>query len=165
MALGRSHDKLNLFFGAILMGVLINFNQNLEELSLFALGFVFSTFFFSPDLDIGPKKRAKWLGLFLYPYSFFFKHRGMSHSILLGTLTRVTYLILIFFFVYLIFFRMGDVTKHPLDIFYGFKNFLINYNLEQRVYRNLTYLFGGMFVADIFHILVDKVSSLLKRIF
>ena len=32
MALGRSHDKLNLFFGAILMGVLVNFNQNLEEI-------------------------------------------------------------------------------------------------------------------------------------
>ncbi|MEQ8821812.1 MAG: DUF2227 family putative metal-binding protein [Sumerlaeia bacterium] len=58
-------------------------------------GYLFGLFFISPDLDL-PNSfvRSRWgpLGFIWDPYMILFKHRGMSHSFLFGTLTRLAWL-------------------------------------------------------------------------
>lgn len=56
------------------------------------LGVLFSNFLCSPDMDLKQSHPQKNWGLFqLYwlPYAKLFKHRGISHFPILGTLSRV----------------------------------------------------------------------------
>ncbi len=67
----------------------------------FALGYLLSTFGVYPDQDIHhvriyPERRYPIWGSFLYywslPYGLLFKHRGVSHWPIVGTLTRVVFM-------------------------------------------------------------------------
>lgn len=71
------------------------FGVDWGELVVFTSSYVGASLLFSPDLDLrwsdavgrwGPA-RFIW-----YPYTRIFKHRGLSHSILFGPLTRLLYL-------------------------------------------------------------------------
>jgi len=66
-----------------------------KELAVFLLCYVFSSLFLSPDLDLwGSRATRRWgIGRVLwYPYSKLFRHRSVSHNLLLGPLTRIVYL-------------------------------------------------------------------------
>jgi len=66
----------------------------------FSVGFWAGTVLLSPDLDLAEQnvdaKRA-WgiLGLLWQPYGVLFSHRGLSHTWLIGPLTRLIYLALL----------------------------------------------------------------------
>lgn len=63
----------------------------------FSLAYFAGTFLLSPDLDLAESnvasKRA-WgpLGFLWVPYGYLMRHRGLSHSWLVGPLTRLAYL-------------------------------------------------------------------------
>jgi len=164
MSSGKHHDRLNLLVGMISAGTLIGFTLNWALAFFYLSGWLFSTLFFSPDTDVVPKKRAGFLQFILYPYSILFKHRGLSHHLLLGTLTRLVYGIIVFGFLILIFYKMGYLSislSHYGNFMYELiKNF--DYNLP--VYRYFVWFFLGMFLSDFCHILVDKFTSLIKRV-
>ena len=66
-----------------------------EELVIFTLSYVGTSLFLSPDLDLPHSDvTRRWLFLryLWYPYSRIFRHRGLSHSLLFGPLTRLLYL-------------------------------------------------------------------------
>jgi len=66
-----------------------------ESLIAFAGGFAFSMLFLSPDLDLARSRPAKqWgvLSILWWPYARLFRHRGLSHHIVWGPLTRLVYL-------------------------------------------------------------------------
>lgn len=68
----------------------------LDVLYVAAASFVAATFFLSPDLDLkhsSPTKNWGWLRWTWRPYQMLFRHRGMSHSVLFSSLTRVGYLL------------------------------------------------------------------------
>jgi uncharacterized metal-binding protein len=70
-------------------------NPPTEELAVFAGTYLFSSLFFSPDLDLRRNSsRRRWgpLGFIWTPYTKVFKHRGVSHSLVFGTMTRLLYL-------------------------------------------------------------------------
>lgn len=71
-------------------------------IALFTGAYLFSSLLLSPDLDLRHNEtRRRWglLGFIWIPYTKIFKHRGLSHSLFLGTLTRLAYLGLLAFIV------------------------------------------------------------------
>ena len=70
----------------------------------FSLGFLAGTFLLSPDLDLSEGRvnsKNNWgiLGPLWVPYGMVFSHRGLSHTWLLGPLTRLGYLAVLAFIV------------------------------------------------------------------
>jgi uncharacterized metal-binding protein len=108
VASGRTHETVNLVaLGAIAVGygygVVQGYGPDLDLVApapfrlAFALSYLIGTFLVTPDLDLAENRvRAKsnWglLGLLWVPYGALFKHRGLSHSWVVGPLTRLIYL-------------------------------------------------------------------------
>jgi len=66
-----------------------------ESLVAFLGGFAFSMVFLTPDLDLvrsRPTRRWGRLSILWWPYAKIFRHRGLSHHIVWGPLTRIAYL-------------------------------------------------------------------------
>ncbi|WP_181392001.1 metal-binding protein [Deinococcus irradiatisoli] len=106
MPSGRVHNLINtvaygLIAAAAVWGVqggavVITSAQALS----FSVAYAAGTFLLSPDLDLAEgrvdsKRRWGVLGLLWVPYGRAFSHRGLSHTWLLGPLTRLLYLGLI----------------------------------------------------------------------
>ena len=101
----------------------------------------------NPDLDLANKIRLFSIrGLLTLPfrlYSYFFSHRGLSHHPLLGSLTRIAWLIglatLIFFIVY-----KSLPTTETFHTFYKLYEPYILYGL------------AGVCFADWGHLFLDR---------
>lgn len=165
MASGKTHDKINLVTGGFFSGVVFVYTLSLELFFCFIIGWLFATLIFGPDTDIMPKKRAGVLRYFLYPYSLFFKHRGLSHSLLLGTLTRIVYGIFALFCLIQVLYRFDYLEMDGSSFLNMTLQFLKGFDLNQMPYKMVSLLFLGMFGADLCHIFVDRISSFFKRIF
>lgn len=161
MALGRTHDIVNL---AALPGFFYFIPK--EFYVSFGLGYMVGTFFLSPDMDLPNSRPAKRWGLLRCiwaPYQSLSKHRGLSHLPVVGSLTRLAYLVGVVLFLYFV--LLGFVsTLHS-----GFTLVLTNFN----PFEFLNYLFrsehslyfvAGVICADVVHILLDGASSLVKKI-
>jgi uncharacterized metal-binding protein len=147
---------------------------NCEQVSVavVATSFVFATLFLSPDLDIyysSPTKNWGILRLLWLPYSLFFKHRGISHSLFFSTLTRIIYLsavvtvaFLIFHFckIYLIDTNLEEAvvaaTVAGGDVVSPLKEFFVSYQ------EYIGLIIAGIFCADTLHILSDRIFSVFK---
>ncbi|MDO4245282.1 MAG: metal-binding protein [Deinococcus sp.] len=108
---GRVHNLINLAAFAVLGGAaLILERQRLWPDPTFSLtpammlnftwAFMAGTFLLSPDLDLSEGRvdsKRRWgpLGFLWVPYGKMFSHRGLSHTWLVGPLTRLIYLALI----------------------------------------------------------------------
>ncbi len=147
----RTHTKINLFFTfpvLLFIGALLTLPEA-KYVWTFAISFLYATFFMTPDLDLANSIRLLSLrGLFSVPfrsYAFIFRHRGMSHSLLLGTLTRLCWLFL-----------------HAIGFLYLFYNIkptnidFIPYCQSFQTY--FLYSLAGVFLADASHILVDRFA-------
>jgi len=164
MAAGKTHDRVNLLIGAIISGALLGFGQDPFVTGSFAFGWLVATLIFSPDSDLMPKARTGPLRFFLYPYSVFFKHRGLSHSFLFGTVTRFVYGLLMLGFLTYILYEMDKIKFSPKDYFTVLYYWLRAFNYEYVQYQMLVWLFGGAFLADLCHIFTDRISSGLKKL-
>ncbi|WP_407543147.1 DUF2227 family putative metal-binding protein (plasmid) [Deinococcus radiomollis] len=91
---GYQHTAVNM--AALVPVAGVGFWMNHPELvAAFGAGFVFGTLLVTPDLDLHfNDARRRWGGLkFIWaPYVALSKHRGMSHSYVLGPLIRLLYL-------------------------------------------------------------------------
>lgn len=140
----RTHVSINLFVGlplslaALKYGVLSTSN----DILYFAAAYVYGTFFLHPDLDLARNIRLfsikGILTLPFRPYSHFFRHRGISHIPLIGTLTRVLWLLAFFWLIY---FAIGWVFPE-LDWNQPYIQFAI----------------GGLAAADLLHVLLDQIN-------
>ncbi len=157
MPLGKTHDKMSYLICIAASITLYTYHLRLDFLVLFSIGWLVATLFFSPDLDIMPKKRSFLLAPFLYPYSLIFKHRGVSHSIFLGTLTRVIYGILVSLFIIYILFEMGKIEHSPETAWEGLIFYLKNFDIGRDEYRYLVWPFLGAWLSDLVHIALDRL--------
>lgn len=164
MSKGRFHDKANLFTGAILTGILVGLERSWFIVIPFVAGYLLATLIFSPDTDVMPKKRTALLQFVLYPYSILFKHRGLSHSILFGTLLRFIYGLVIFGIMIFVLGKMGYIEYQGEDYLKFLKNYIQNWDFNILSYKMVTWLFIGMFMADIHHYFVDGISSFWKKL-
>lgn len=111
MPSGRAHESINLIaYAAAAVGYAYARQQGLttefdlflapETLKTFSLSYLLGTFLVTPDLDLAENRmqaRNNWglLGMLWIPYGALFSHRGLSHSWLIGPLTRLVYLALL----------------------------------------------------------------------
>ncbi|WP_425146265.1 metal-binding protein [Deinococcus sp.] len=105
MPSGRVHNLINiaafagLSAGALFLTSLRGVVITPLQAATFSVGFAVGTFLLSPDLDLASghvdsKRRWGPLGFLWVPYGLLFSHRGLSHTWILGPLTRLAYLAL-----------------------------------------------------------------------
>ncbi len=120
-----------------------------RHLFIFSGVFLYATLFMSPDVDLAKKiKLFSIRGFFTLPfrsYSKIFKHRGISHSLFFGTLTRILWLCLWGFA--LAFLLDYAIEKKPIV------EFVLSYKLE------FLWGFSAIFLADLCHLVLDKKKA------
>ena len=148
MAQYKTHAKFNLFIALPCLAIACYylFHPSWTLLSFFSGCFAYGTLFMSPDMDLAHQiKFFSIRGILTSPfrlYSKLFSHRGLSHSILFGTLTRLLFLASISLLIlYLI-----NQTLPSTDTFLSFLKTHQNY---------LSYSLAGLFLADLCHLLLD----------
>ncbi|MCX8164490.1 MAG: DUF2227 family putative metal-binding protein [Aquificaceae bacterium] len=160
MALGRKHDYINLLALPFCL-----YYMPKEFYLPFTAGYLFGTFFLSPDIDLShskPARRWRGLGFFWRPYQCFSKHRGLSHIPLLGTFVRLGYTVLLSLFLYFTLLGFSRyyaptlmevlISLDPLELFSHLAN-------REEVF----YFALGVVVSEIFHIALDLLTTLLRR--
>jgi uncharacterized metal-binding protein len=107
MPSGRTHEAINLTLLGLGGAFYLAQGGSPEEprALAFLLGYLAGTFLLSPDLDLaekGVRAQGRWgvLGALWRPYGWLFRHRGLSHTWVLGPLTRLGYLLLLLFLLY-----------------------------------------------------------------
>ncbi len=108
MPSGKTHTRIDLFLLVIILGFAWYFWSSLTEFFgrdemaeygiVFVVAYLFGTFLLSPDMDLNtsePMKNWGVLRLLWDPYARVFKHRGLSHMPIVGTLTRVVYILIV----------------------------------------------------------------------
>lgn len=156
MPSGRTHLRIELItlpLWALLFYLFVDAAWG--AVALFVGAYLFSSLLLSPDLDLRHNEaRQRWglLGFVWLPYTKIFKHRGVSHSLLFGTLTRLGYLALLAVIVALglSYFNVwampvAQVPWTKLDLWL------------------VGILLGGLWFPNILHAFVDRLDSLLPR--
>lgn len=144
---GKTHNIINLSAGALLIvpGMILNPMQ--VENYCVAGGIALSTFLLSPDLDMDGTEPDKGWGILekiWNPYSKLFRHRGISHMPIIGTLTRLVYLAVVPFIFSVI---LGNLDR------WGF--------VQSRYFW---WIVAGIVTGDNLHILSDEIYSRFLKI-
>ena len=100
MPSGAVHERVNvaILLGAAALRAAAVPRPIAPEEVAFAVGYAVGTFWITPDLDFAnahPVQAVRnWgrLSFIWAPYGALFRHRGLSHTYLLGPLTRLAYL-------------------------------------------------------------------------
>ncbi|MEX0962296.1 MAG: DUF2227 family putative metal-binding protein [Simkaniaceae bacterium] len=141
----KKHTQFNLLFALpLFLGLAFYLNLFTWNQALFFSGaFIYGTLFMSPDVDVANQiKLFSFRGLMTLPfrpYSFFFKHRGLSHKPILGTLTRLIWLLIILAFCFWIFDRSSFISIDELK----------NYKTP------ILYASLGFILSDLCHLILD----------
>ncbi|GAA4019303.1 metal-binding protein [Deinococcus rubellus] len=124
MPSGRVHNIINTAtYGVIAAAAVWGSQQQLIVITpvqglAFSAAYAAGTFLLSPDLDLAEgrvdsKRRWGWLGFVWVPYGRMFSHRGLSHTWLLGPLTRLVYLGLMLTIVWALLSAVWPALKWP----------------------------------------------------
>lgn len=94
---GRDHEALNL---ALLSPILLMGDRLADPMVLSGVGgYLIGTFLLTPDLDLSGRTRVqplrRWgiLAWIWFPYGLLSRHRGVSHTFILGPTVRLAYLL------------------------------------------------------------------------
>jgi len=112
----------------------------------FLVGYVVSMLLLSPDLDLRrsrPTRRWGVASVLWLPYSAFFRHRRLSHHLVLGPLTRIAYLLLLTALVLGLLRILGHrpAATSPLP------------------WPSIGAAVAGMYLPNLTHVLVDRLAS------
>ena len=157
MPSGKTHTRIDLFLLVVILGAVAYFWRILadffgqDELAEYGIAFVvaylFGTFLLSPDMDLNtsdPMKNWGVLRLLWRPYAHLFKHRGLSHMPIVGTFTRVLYIVVV---VYV----LSAVANAFFDL--GWK---MSVDDLKNIDRNMVlWALAGLCLPDLFHIVAD----------
>lgn len=158
MPSGKTHIRIDLFMLVIVMGVVVYFwgtlakylgrDEVFEYWVVFVVAYLFGTFLLSPDMDLhtsDPMKNWGVLRLLWRPYSAVFKHRGLSHMPIVGTLTRVVYILLVVYCLLVL-------ANMSFDL--GWK--ISGRDLKEIDRNTVVWGLCGLCLPDIFHIVADR---------
>ncbi|MBF0206613.1 MAG: DUF2227 family putative metal-binding protein [Oligoflexia bacterium] len=170
MPRGKTHIKINLVL-ALPMGLIIlffAFKPTLTTIIIFTLSLLYNTVVFNPDLDIARYVKPLSLKGILYfpfiPYSWIFRHRGISHALFVGTITRLLYLFLLTFLVCILWqFADSGITFEFESLAETLKYGKYNQNhllqlfafLNTKKYILLT-VTSAFVYGDLWHIVLDR---------
>src|SRR6476660_1594112 len=94
MPSGRTHDIITLTIAPVTFAVSQVYWGSLPIAVVSTLSMIFAGFMFGPDLDLASKQYRRWgpLRPLWLPYLVIFRHRShLSHGLLLGTVVRIVY--------------------------------------------------------------------------
>lgn len=146
MAQYKTHTTFNVFLALplILWGLNHYYKPSLTLYIIFSACFIYATLFMNPDMDIANKiKLFSLKGFLTLPfrgYSLIFRHRGMSHWFIIGSITRILWLSAFF---YLILFIINKPIFNKKEIFSLLKTSYFLYG------------FLGIVIADFCHLILD----------
>ena len=173
MPSGRIHNLINTLTLVGLGGVAgYVHQQNILRMEpgavvAFAGAFLAGTYLLSPDLDlaeqnVSSKTNWGWLGFLWVPYGWVFSHRGLSHTWLVGPLTRLFYLALLLALpVFLLrdpilYVQLKEISRGPIyDLLQSFKRFWLH---PAVALNTLTALGLGYYVSQWLHLIADGVA-------
>ena len=159
MPSGKTHTRIDLGMLVVLMvaaaffwNALCRFfgrDEMAEYGAIFVVAYLFGTFLLSPDMDLATSEPMHSWGVLRHlwrPYAHLFKHRGISHTPVVGTLTRVLYIVLLIYVI-------SAVANVFLDL-----KWKMSLDELKRVDRfALAWALGGLCLPDLFHILADRI--------
>ena len=144
-----NHRRFNYIVFIVLSLILYKFDMfNWIIMATIAIGVLIGTEFITPDLDTVSTVSGR-MGVLWWPYRLFRKHRGISHSIVLGFIERITYLFVLI--------SIG-IALISWDSYIKFLKFLIDPAVIALVG---TVLFGIM-IANGLHIVLDGIVTRMK---
>lgn len=120
-----------------------------ESLLAFLGGFAFSMVFLTPDLDLvrsRPTRRWGRLSILWWPYAKIFRHRGVSHHIVWGPLTRIAYLTVLAAAA-----AVGISALLGRPVSFG------------EPHANVWAILAGVYVPNVTHTVVDAVATSHRR--
>jgi uncharacterized metal-binding protein len=175
MPSGRTHNVINLTFLLPFAWAASSRHTPQELIVTGGVSYIFATYFLSPDLDLeysGPSSRWRILRLFWKPYSWLFHHRGLSHSLLFGTLTRLTYLAAlttglsgVYYFGMAYTSGMG-LGRSVASAGTGLVATVSHVGLHLSEKRAMMFaVLAGILASDLVHILSDRLNSARKQLF
>jgi len=131
----------------------------------FGIGYLIGTFLLSPDLDLHfskPSQRWKFLKFLWLPFWVFSRHRGITHVPFLGTFVKLFYLTFLFFFLYFVLLGVLRLLGFVPEFLLSFDPF----SFLNEFFRSEGGFFFvlGLLTADLLHIILDQVTSFLKRL-
>lgn len=148
----RTHSTINLLIALPLLAIVTIFLLH-PPVALIVTGaacFAYGTLFMHPDVDLAHQIRLVSVrGVLSIPfrtYSMVFRHRGISHSLIFGTLTRLLWLGLYGIAIFYVAYQVVPSISSFMSFFHRYQPYLITG-------------FLGFFLADLSHLLVDKISS------
>ena len=171
----KGHVALNAVAFAGMAYVAHRFRVPVYNRLYFTIGYAFSTFFLSPDLDLFYSKASKnWklLRVIWWPYSKLMKHRGLSHSLLLSTLSKLLYISVVVILAYTLF-LLGVVYFAQEELILNSAYLLQSLSIFSKSVAELftkhwpiiRYILLGVWLSDIVHIFIgDRITSALKII-
>ena len=156
---GKTHIKINKVV-FVLIAVLVYLMNYIVPMKWFLFGFIFGMYYLTPDLDTDGTDPDKNWGMFQFMwngYSKIFVHRGISHSVFFGTLTRLVTLSIIILIGYVGFMLFIKGTNNLYTDLISLYYFVINNACQIGLFSL------GIFSADMSHIIADKIYSAKKR--
>lgn len=175
MPKSKTHRNINFLILTPLIVVLLQLYIELPVIAVGVAFFVYATLWFNPDADVSNQiKLFSIKGLLTLPLRFFyapfFRHRGFSHTII-GTFTRLLALAIFLFvvtFIFLLIQRFAvsnlltaedlrQIGLHTLWISQTRGLDIVEFASSQKTYFISAFL--GVFVADIIHIVTDKLAA------
>jgi len=126
------HELINTAFMFAIVSM-IYLATSIQDTASFAVGYLISTYYITPDLDTNskPYRRWGWLRLLWWPYKESFTHRGKSHHLIWGPISLIGY----------------------SSFFIGPIVYVTNCNIQY-----VLSLMIGMTIAIELHILTDKIK-------
>ncbi|MGB9757862.1 MAG: DUF2227 family putative metal-binding protein [Candidatus Bipolaricaulaceae bacterium] len=146
MPRASTHLVVELAFLPVVLLLAFLFGLGKELLPL-GLAYLLGSLFLSPDLDLwGSRATRRWgiLRFLWRPYSFLFRHRGLSHHPVLGPLSRFLYLGIWLALLGLLLWGLG----------FSLPRFPLSWLLPALV---------GLWLPQLFHILLDRLRVVRGR--
>jgi uncharacterized metal-binding protein len=145
----KTHRRFNYFIFIIACFALYHFSLfNLYVMITFAIGFILGTEFITPDLDGESTPTQRW-GFLWIPYRILRKHRGISHSYVLGFIERIAYLFLLISILILLIKSEAYIST-------------IQYIITPAIMAIIIVVLSGIAIANGLHIALDKITSKIK---
>jgi uncharacterized metal-binding protein len=148
----KTHSTFNLCLALpiLVVGAYYGLRPDNIFLYLFIGTYVYCTLFMSPDMDFANKIKLMSLRGFLTlpfrSYSMVFSHRGISHSVFFGSLTRIVWLAALGMMIFFLIYQALPSEKS-----------IVSFYQEHKLY--FFYVIAAICLADWSHLLLDLKES------
>lgn len=163
----RAHTTINLIaLAGVSYTAVERYDVSPAVVGVAAASFTVATFLLSPDLDLkhsSPSRNWGPLKLLWRPYQMLFKHRGLSHSLIFSSLSRLVYLGVVAF-VAMVLWRMGngasaDSVAESAAFIPDVARSVLGAHGDQ-----LATAAAGVALSDACHIVTDRLVSALRAL-